>query len=243
MSAYGALAPAYDALTYDISHRDILTFWETVLSQRGKRPARVLDLACGTGSLSVLLAQRGYAVTAADASEEMLTAAAEKAAAMQTPPLFVHQRMQSLRLPQPVDWIISSVDGFNYLSPADCRKTLERCYVNLRPGGILTFDVSSAAKLRAMDGQVWLDETDDYYCVWRTEFDGLRCRFGVDLFTRNGGGWTREFEEHTQYAHSVSALRSYLREAGFCRIQTFGDFTTRRPNRATQRVFVAAERK
>ncbi|MBQ7566483.1 MAG: class I SAM-dependent methyltransferase [Oscillospiraceae bacterium] len=243
MNAYSALAPAYDALTYDIFHRDILTFWETILSQREKRPSRVLDLACGTGSLSVLLAARGYDVTAADASEEMLTAAADKAAKMKNPPRFVHQKMQSLRLPQPVDWIVSSVDGFNYLKPADCRKALERCYVNLNPGGILTFDVSSPYKLRAMDGQVWLDETDDVYCVWRTEFTQDRCRFGVDLFTRRGDAWTREFEEHVQYAHSAAALRSYLREAGFCRIQTFGDFTVQRPNRATQRVFLAAERK
>ena len=73
MIAYDALAQAYDALTYDVPYADILAFWETILQARSKRPQRVLDLACGTGSLSFLLAAHGYAVTAADCSERMLT--------------------------------------------------------------------------------------------------------------------------------------------------------------------------
>ena len=71
---YETLAGAYDGLTTDVDYAAVLQFFETVLQRAGHSPKTVLDLACGTGSMSVLLAERGYRVTGADISEEMLTA-------------------------------------------------------------------------------------------------------------------------------------------------------------------------
>ena len=145
MTAYGALAAAYDGLTYDIPYEDMLQFWEAVLDREGKKPESVLDMACGTGSLSVLLAKKGLKVLASDLSEEMLTEAADKAAELDEPPFFICQPMQQLALPFGVDWIVCCLDGVNYLTdPDDCREMLKRCYVNLNKGGILTFDLNSS---------------------------------------------------------------------------------------------------
>ena len=80
MNAYEALAFSYDALTYDVPYPEIAAFFERVLKRSGVEAQTVLDLACGTGSLSVLLAARGYRVLGVDCSEEMLTVASEKAA-------------------------------------------------------------------------------------------------------------------------------------------------------------------
>ena len=91
MSAYTTLACAYDGLTTDVPYEAILDFLEAILRRSGKKPATVLDLACGTGSMSLLLAQRGYGVIGADISEEMLTVAAQKAMAMEQPPFFIRQ--------------------------------------------------------------------------------------------------------------------------------------------------------
>ena len=167
MSAYEALARSYDALTYDIPYEKIVQFWETLLRRYRLRPASVLDLACGTGSLSVLLAKSGYAVLGVDRSEDMLTVAAEKAMELEeNQPFFVAQPMQRLRLPQPVDACVCALDSINYVTkPQDVQKTFCRIYESLRPGGLFVFDINTPYKLESLDGQVFLDETEDSYCV------------------------------------------------------------------------------
>lgn len=243
MSVYGALAGSYDELTYDIPYETMLAFWEAVLVDAGKRPETVLDLACGTGSLSVLLAEKGYRVLGVDRAEEMLTEAMDKVADLENPPYFILQSMEKLFLPHPVDWVVCCLDGINYLTdPRDCQKTFSRVWDSLAPGGMFTFDLNSPQKLRSLDGQVWLDETEDSYCVWRTEFEKEEniCYYGVDLFTRQGDLWQRDFEEHCQYAYSVEQIMEYLARAGFAKIQVYGDFTKDAPTEATQRLFFSA---
>ena len=95
MSCYEALAASYDGLTRDIPYEKYLRFFKSLLKQYGVKPKTVLDLACGTGSLSVLLAKSGYAVLGVDRSEDMLTVAAEKAMELEeNQPFFVAQPMQ-----------------------------------------------------------------------------------------------------------------------------------------------------
>ena len=103
----------------------------------------------------------------------MLAEAEQKAQALpENRPFFICQPMQRLRLAEPVDAVICALDSLNYVTkPADCRKTFRRVYDALTPGGLFVFDINTPAKLRGLDGQVFLDETDDTYCVWRTEFD------------------------------------------------------------------------
>ena len=105
MSSYDALAASYDGLMADGVYRRRADYLEK-LFQKSRIPVHtVLDLACGTGTIACLLAAKGYAVTATDLSEEMLTQAMSKAAALEQPPLFVQQSMPRLHLPEPVDWI------------------------------------------------------------------------------------------------------------------------------------------
>ena len=244
MSAYGSLAVAYDRLTGDVPYGEILAFVQTLLTERGATPRSVLDLACGTGSMSVLLAQAGYRVTGADMSEEMLTVAYDKAVALpDNRPFFVCQNMERLCLPEPVDWVLCCLDSINYLTdPAACQETFRRVYRSLCPGGVFIFDVNTPEKLRAMDGQVFLDEDEDVFCVWRGSYEEAEriCYYGMDLFQRQGGLWRRSQEEHREFAYTLPELEAYLVQAGFTGIEMFGDRRFAPPGPGEQRVYVMA---
>lgn len=246
MSAYEALADSYDSLTLDIPYEQMLAYMETLLQRHGVRPETVLDLACGTGSMSVLLAKRGYGVIAADLSEDMLAVASEKASELEENfPLFICQRMERLRLPYQVDWVVCCLDSLNYVTePEKCQEALRRVFQSLTPGGALIFDINSEEKLRGLDGQVFLDENEDTYCVWRAEFDSDEqiCYYGMDIFQRDGEMWRRSFEEHREYAYSVEQLTGFLRNAGFTTIEIYGDRSLEGPKPGEQRIYFYAQK-
>lgn len=245
MDAYENLAVSYDRLTNDVDYPAVLSYVHTLLAREAVQPRRVADLACGTGSMTVLLAKQGYDVVGVDLSEDMLTVAWQKAAGLENSPRFIHQALQELTLPRAVDLAFCGLDSLDYITnPADCRKAIQRVYKMLNPGGIFIFDVNTPEKLRAMDGQIFLDEDEDVFCVWRGEFDEKTniCAYGMDLFQRSGQTWRRSFEEHREYAYSREILTDYLREAGFDSIEVFGDRTLLPPEEGEQRIYFKARK-
>ena len=245
MNAYGNLARSYDRLTRDVDYWATVEFYEQILANEGCRPRTAVDLACGTGSIALILAEKGYEVTGVDLSEEMLAVAWEKASDLEHPPLFVHQALEELILPRGVDLAVCALDSLDYITdPDDCRRAVARVYKALNPGGIFLFDVNTPEKLRAMDGQVFLDEDDDVYCVWRGEFDEKTniCSYGMDLFQREGHIWKRSFEEHREYAYSREQLVSCLKDAGFTGIRVYGDRVMEPPRQGEQRIYFSARK-
>lgn len=245
MDAYHNLAVSYDRLTNDVDYEATVDFYYEILKREGLKPRTAVDLACGTGSVAVILAKRGLRVTAVDLSEEMLTVARQKAMELENQPLFLCQSLQELYLPRAVDLAVCALDSLDYITdPADCREAIRRVYKVLNPGGIFIFDVNTPEKLRAMDGQVFLDEDDDVFCVWRGEFDEKTniCSYGMDLFQRNGAVWERSFEEHREYAYSQEQLTEYLKEAGFTHIRVYADRLFEAPRKGEQRIYIKARK-
>ena len=245
MDAYHALADSYDRLTNDVDYRATVDFYFDILAREGLNPKTAVDLACGTGSVAMLLAEKGLAVTAVDLSAEMLTVASQKAQELEHPPVFVCQPLQELRLPRGVDLAVCALDSLDYITdPADCAEAIRRVYKVLNPGGIFIFGVNTPEKLRAMDGQVFLDEDEDVYCVWRGEFDEDTniCAYGMDLFQRRGDLWERSFEEHREYAYSAEQLTDYLKDAGFTHIRVYADRKFESPAPGEQRIYFKARK-
>ena len=245
MGAYEALAASYDRLTNDVDYEATVAFYEEILKQEGLKPRTAVDLACGTGSVTVILAGKGLQVIGVDMSEEMLTVASQKAGDIHPAPWFICQSLQDLKLPRAVDLAVCALDSLDYITdPADCREAIRRTYKYLNPGGIFIFDVNTPEKLRAMDGQVFLDEDDDVYCVWRGEFDEETniCSYGMDLFQRKGNLWERSFEEHCEYAYSAEQLVGYLKAAGFTHIRVYGDRRLEPPKEGEQRIYIKARK-
>ncbi len=245
MDAYHALAASYDRLTADVDYHQIVRFYHEIMERENIQPRTAVDLACGTGSVALQLAQMGYCVMGVDMSEEMLTVACQRAQEQDLSVGFVCQQLQHLRLGRGVDLAVCALDGLDYiLDPADCQEAIKRVYKTLNPGGIFIFDVNTPEKLRAMDGQVFLDEDDDVYCVWRGEFDEQTniCSYGMDLFQRNGTHWLRSFEEHQEYAYSAQQLTAYLKAAGFTGIRIYGDGRLDAPKDGEQRIYFSARK-
>ena len=245
MDAYHELAKSYDRLTNDVDYEATVEFYMQILEREGVKPRTVVDLACGTGSVTAILAGQGYEVTGVDMSEEMLTEAMSKVMDMENPPRFVCQKLQELHLPVAVDMAVCALDSLDYVTdPADCAEAIRRTYKALNPGGIFIFDVNTPEKLRAMDGQVFLDEDDDVYCVWRGEFDQKTniCSYGMDLFQREGDVWHRSFEEHREYAYSIEQLKGFLKKAGFTKIEVYADRLFCPPREGEQRVWFKARK-
>ena len=245
MDAYKNLAASYDRLTNDVDYEATVAFYEEILRREGVTPRTVVDLACGTGSVTEILARKGYRVTGVDMSEEMLTEAAMKTMDLEQPPMYSCQRLQNLRLPRGVDMAVCALDSLDYiLDPEDCKEAIRRAYKALNPGGIFIFDVNTPEKLRAMDDQIFLDEDDEVYCVWRGEFDEETniCSYGMDLFQREGNMWRRSFEEHREYAYSQEQLTGFLKDAGFTHIEVYADRLFEAPRAGEQRIYFKARK-
>ena len=220
MGSYEFLAGCYDELTYDVGYSAWADYIEAHFRKRGLPGKTVLDLACGTGSLTRELALRGYEMIGVDRSPEMLSEAAEKNRdAGEVPPIFLCQSMDKLDLYGTIDACVCCLDSVNYVTdPKQLRKAFQRVYLFLMPGGLFLFDINTPSKLQGLDGQVFLDETEDTYCVWRAEYSKRSriCSYFMDLFRldQETGLWERGEELHQERSYEPEELVGYLRRRG-----------------------------
>lgn len=227
MSAYGPLAERYDELTGDVPYEKFAETYEKLLRREGKSSLTLLDLCCGTGTLTALFARRGYEMIGVDASPEMLSVAQEKADGLDCPakPLYLCQNAAGLDLYGTVEGAYCSLDGINYIPPEDLPELFRRLHLFIEPGGKFAFDMHTPEHLRSLDGGIFVDEREDLLCLWRGEFDREENAlfYAMDLFRRRGELWQRDEEEHVEYAHEPETVCRLLTGAGFVRTRVIRD--------------------
>ena len=225
-AAYGPLAERYDALTGDVPYPALTDWYENAFVRSGRAVRTVLDFCCGTGSLSMLLALRGYELICVDASAEMLSVFQQKLSSLPegtVPPMLLCQEGSELDLYDTVDAAVCCLDSFNYFPPEELPEVLRRLHLFIAPGGVLCFDFLSPEHLRSLDGQVFVDESADTLCLWRASVEADELHYGMDLFRRRGSVWRREQEEHVEYLHTPQSLTAAMEDAGFGRIRLYDD--------------------
>ena len=235
MSCYEALAAYYDRLTADVDYRSFADRYESAFAADGGPFHLLLDLCCGTGSMSLEMSRRGYELISVDASEQMLMEAREKCDGLPVPPLFLLQDVADLDLYGTVDAAFCSLEGINYLSPAQLEALLQRLPFFVRPGGLFLFDLRAPDYLESLDGDTFVDEDDEVFCLWRADYDkdlGALV-YGMDIFSREGRLWRRSREEHIEYAHCTELLSELFAAHGFT------DFKV---EEAEDRLFVSCRR-
>ena len=242
---YDALAGCYDEMTQDVDYPAWADYLERLYAVRPVHT--VLDLACGTGTMACLLAERGYELIGVDFSPEMLAVAAEKALDVAGErPIFLCQAMEDLDLYGTVDACVCLLDSVNHVTePERLARALARVLLFLEPGGLFVFDVHTPEHLRALDGGLFLDETDEGYCVWRTEYDPAEriCTYAMDVFRHvQDDLWSRDGEIHEEYAYTVEQLTELLQKTGFVDVRCYGDRTQAPPEAGADRVFFTARK-
>ena len=244
MNAYVSLARYYDSLTTDVPYGTFVDFYEKIFEKYGVKPNTILDLACGTGTLTGIMCKRGYDMIAADASEDMLMQAQAKLSCLDKMPLLLCQSMEELDLYGTVEATICSLDGINYAEPDALPEIFHRVHLFTEPGGVFIFDINTPEKLRGLEGQIFVDETDDVFCVWRAELTEEKdaCFYGMDLFQKQKSTWRRTKEEHLEYIYEPDVLTKLLENAGFCDINIYGELKLTPPECGEQRVFIACRR-
>ena len=206
--AYDALAKYYDQL---MSHVDF-TPWLSMFCPHVQEGDIVLDLACGTGTLAQLLAEKGYQVIGVDASAAMLMEARQKGSG----PLFIQQRMEKLDLYGTVNAAVCSLDGMNYLTNREgFVQALRRVHLFLEPGGVFLFDVKTPQALAAMDGRSYVSQTEQVFCAWESTWHSPLCRHEITVFEKSGKLWSRFRESHNQRAYSMEFIEASMKEVGY----------------------------
>lgn len=246
--SYAAFADYYDALTQNVAYPERADYFCRLLRHLGHSPGLTLDLACGTGSLTLELARRGIDIYGVDASPEMLSVAQQKAAECEKNILFLCQDMRSLDLFGTVNTVLCTLDSINHLTEiSDLRSAFGRVSLFLEPGGYFVFDVNTIYKHQSiLNHEIFVYDTDSVYCVWQNRYDPAGgnhlVEISLDFFEQQGQMYRRDSERFLERAYPMEVLRECLEQAGLTWVACYGDLTFLPPGEDAQRVIVAARK-
>lgn len=248
MAAYEDFASIYDTLMDDFDYPSWAEYYMQLMARMGVVPKKMCECACGTGSLTVEFAREGIRMTGVDISESMLELAQKKARLKGVRAMFVCQDMCLLQLPRPVEALLCTCDGINYLTRDDRVKAFfERAHASIKKGGVFAFDFSSPHKIKNVLGDGFFgEERDDVAYLWSNRLDEKDQTVTMDLtfFVHQGDELYRRFSEtHVQKAHDPMHLKAMLENCGFEDVRIYGDKTFEAPGETENRIHMAAIRK
>lgn len=247
---YAALSAVYDTLNADLDY----TAWAAYLDRKIKAHSDipvslVLDLCCGTGSMTLALDALGYDMTGVDLSPEMLEIARAKAAAAGRAEqiLFLCQDMCAFELYGTVQAVVSALDSLNHLDgKADLKKVFDLVHNYLEPGGLFLFDLNTPYKFKTVYGvNAYVLEAEGVYCGWQNVYDKKSrvCDFYTTVFTeKRDGGYLRRDDYEREVCFTRAEVEKLLAKCGFALLSVDGDWDGSVPERTCERWYFTAKR-
>ena len=253
---YGAISTLYDNINANVDYKAWADFFEKCFDRfLTVRPELVLDLACGTGSMTFELAKRGYDMIGVDGSSDMLNVAYDRKYDLDLPHsvLFLLQDMREFELYGTVGAITCCLDSVNYLvGEGELDKCFSLAHNYLDPDGLFLFDVNTPHKFENIYGSnnYVYDEMDcggDSFCVWQNYYDAEThlCDFSLTVFEKEDGSelYSRRDEIQTERCYSRDEIVSTLEKNRFELVGMYSDFNFTPANDTNERWYIVARAK
>lgn len=249
MEAYTSFARVYDTFMDNVPYEEWADFIIEILKEYGIKGGTLLDLGCGTGSMTRLLYQAGYQMLGVDLSEEMLELALEKQMEEDSEILYLQQDMRELEIYPRVDAVVSFCDCVNYiLDPQELLESFLGVKESLKEGGLFFFDFNTTHKYRDVIGETTIaEDREDCSFIWDNyyyEDEGIN-EYELTLFIQeeDQGDLYRKYQEtHLQRGYSLEEMEGLLKEAGFEILQTYDDYTREAAREDSERICIVARK-
>lgn len=243
---YGIFAKYYDDFTKDVDYESRTAFLMKIFEKFSAVPTLLLDLGCGTGNFSFRFAELGIDVIGADPSEEMLSAARDKANELNKDILFLNQSGASLDLYGTVDGAVCCLDCINHITDeTELAETFNKVSLFLEKDKLFIFDVNTEYKQKeVLSDNTFVYENEEVYLVWQNFYDAEEKMTDVrlDFFEKSKDGYKRYTEEFSEKVYSDAFLKKLLENAGFALEGIYGENTFEAPGKQAQRKIFAARK-
>ena len=246
MDAYTSFASVYDTFMDNIPYEEWAEYLVDLLKEYGISDGLVLDLGCGTGNMTELLAASGYDMIGVDNAEVMLEIAMDKREKSGHDILYLLQDMREFELYGTVKAIVSICDSINYITEEEDLLEVFRLANNyLDPKGIFIFDFNTVYKYREVLGnQTIAEDREDCSFIWDNYYyeDEQINEYELSLFIKeNDSNLYRKYQEmHYQRAYDLETIKRLVEESGLEFITAFDAFTRNMPTNESERVYVVA---
>ncbi len=240
MSSYKYFASYYDILTSNIPYLKRGEYFNAIINRNGKHDGILLDLACGTGSLSEVMATLGYDVIGVDSSYEMLSEAMNKRYESGHDIMYLCQDMTEIDLYGTIDICICALDSINHVCDTKAVQTIfNKVSLFLHPEGLFIFDVNTTYKHNEiLANNTFIYDYDEVYCVWQnTLADNNIIDINLDLFCKNDDeSYTKLTEQFSERAYTHEEILRFINNTNLKLVDFYADDTFDKPNETSQRI-------
>lgn len=248
VSPYTRFAAAYDKMMENVDYVRWADYIDKLFALYNFHPKRVLDIACGTGSATILLAEKGYMMSGADRAIEMLSWAREKAKKRGTRLLLWQQDMRHLAVARPYDAALCLYDSINYITTEEeMKQVFTRVSEALAPKGMFIFDVTTEYNiLKHFHRQTFAECCEGFSYIWRNMYFQKEkiCKTVLTFFLQEDDDHYSKYEElHIQKIYSVAQIKRLLEQTGYKLLSSFDAFTFNKWGKISERINFTAVKK